>query len=98
MMYQAEWTGLSRRLLAIGHASAGAGMGALNNPNRVNIVIHNYRWRLSWATGEPQYDKLERKVFEGPVITVPALTIASDCDGAAANATMYRSKLRRGRQ
>jgi hypothetical protein len=39
----------------------------LNKPDHVDIVIYNYGWRLSRATGEPEYDKLERKLFEGPV-------------------------------
>ena len=25
-------------------------------PDHVSIVIHNYRWRLGLAEGEPQYD------------------------------------------
>jgi pimeloyl-ACP methyl ester carboxylesterase len=33
---------------------------AFTNPDHVDIVIHNYRWRLSLAPGEPQYDELDR--------------------------------------
>ena len=44
---------------------------ALDNPDHVAIVIHNYRWRLGLADGEPQYDELERRLAEAPVITVP---------------------------
>lgn len=33
---------------------------AFNNPDHVAVVIHNYRWRLSLAEGEPQYDDLEK--------------------------------------
>jgi pimeloyl-ACP methyl ester carboxylesterase len=29
---------------------------SFTNPDHVDIVIHNYRWRLSLAPGEPQYD------------------------------------------
>jgi pimeloyl-ACP methyl ester carboxylesterase len=29
---------------------------AFDNPDHVAIVIHNYRWRLGLAQGEPQYD------------------------------------------
>jgi pimeloyl-ACP methyl ester carboxylesterase len=65
---------------------------SFDNPDHVSIVIHNYRWRLSLAKGEARYDDLERKLFEGPVITVPAITIASDFDGAAADGTSYRNK------
>jgi len=65
---------------------------SFNNPDHVSIVIHNYRWRLSLAKGEPRYDDLEQKLFKAPVIAVPAITIASDFDGAAANGTSYRKQ------
>jgi pimeloyl-ACP methyl ester carboxylesterase len=62
------------------------------NPDHVAIVIHNYRWRLGLAKGDPQYDDLENRLFQRPVIAVPTITIASDFDGAAANGSSYRSK------
>ena len=65
---------------------------AFTNPDQVAIVIHNYRWRLGLAKGDPQYDQFEEKLFVGPVITVPTITIASDFDGTAANGAAYRSK------
>jgi pimeloyl-ACP methyl ester carboxylesterase len=65
---------------------------SFSNPDHVDIVIHNYRWRLSLAKGESQYDSLEQKLFAGPVITVPAITIASDFDGPAADGAGYRKK------
>src|SRR5262249_35092228 len=65
---------------------------AFNNQDHVNIVIHNYRWRLSLAKGEPRYDELEQKLFAGPVISVPTITIASDFDGAAADGKSYAGK------
>jgi pimeloyl-ACP methyl ester carboxylesterase len=55
---------------------------SLNNPDHVSIVIHNYRWRLGLAEGEPQYDHLERQLAEGPVITVPTITLEGDANGA----------------
>ena len=67
---------------------------AFNNPDHVDIVIHNYRWRLSLAEGDPQYDQLEKKLAEGPVITVPTITISSDFDGAAADGTSYAKKFK----
>jgi hypothetical protein len=33
---------------------------SFENPDHVSIVIHNYRWRLSLAEGDPQYDHLDR--------------------------------------
>jgi pimeloyl-ACP methyl ester carboxylesterase len=65
---------------------------SFDNPDHVAIVIHNYRWRLGLAKGEARYDELERRLFEGPVIAVPAITLASDFDSPAANGSSYRQK------
>ena len=62
------------------------------NPDHVDIVIHNYRWRLRLANGERRYAILERRLATRPAITVPAVTIASDFDGAAANGDAYASR------
>ena len=58
-------------------------------------MIHNYRWRLSLADGEPQYDELETKLAQAPVITVPTVTLASDFDGAAADGIPISSQVLR---
>ena len=55
---------------------------AFENPDHVAIVIHNYRWRLGLAEGEPKYDDLEKRLAEGLVITVPTITLESDANGA----------------
>jgi pimeloyl-ACP methyl ester carboxylesterase len=55
---------------------------AFNNPDHVAIVIHNYRWRLDLAKGEPKYDDLEKKLAQGPVIAVPTITLEGDANGA----------------
>jgi pimeloyl-ACP methyl ester carboxylesterase len=55
---------------------------AFENPDHVAIVIHNYRWRLGLAEGEPRYDGLEKRLSEGPVITVPTITLEGDANGA----------------
>ncbi|HEX4263757.1 MAG TPA: alpha/beta hydrolase [Verrucomicrobiae bacterium] len=55
---------------------------SFDNPDHVAIVIHNYRWRLDLAAGEPQYDDLEKRLAEGPVITVPTITMEGDANGA----------------
>src|SRR5437660_2626566 len=39
---------------------------AFDNPDHVSIVIHNYRWRLGLAEGEPNYDDLEKQLAKGP--------------------------------
>jgi len=55
---------------------------SLDNPDHVSIVIHNYRWRLGLAAGEPKYDDLEKRLATSPVITVPAITLEGDANGA----------------
>jgi pimeloyl-ACP methyl ester carboxylesterase len=66
---------------------------SFDNPDHVSIVIHNYRWRLSLAEGEPQYNNLEKRLAEGPVITVPTITLEGDANGAPhPDDTSYRKK------
>ena len=55
---------------------------AFDNPDHVSIVIHNYRWRLGLAEGEPQYDELEQRLAAVPTITVPTITLEGDANGA----------------
>jgi pimeloyl-ACP methyl ester carboxylesterase len=55
---------------------------SFDNPDHVSIVIHNYRWRLGLAEGEPKYDDLERRLAGAPVITVPTITLEGDANGA----------------
>jgi pimeloyl-ACP methyl ester carboxylesterase len=55
---------------------------SFDNPDHVDIVIHNYRWRLGLAEGEPGYEDLERRLAGFPVITVPAITLEGDANGA----------------
>jgi pimeloyl-ACP methyl ester carboxylesterase len=55
---------------------------ALDNPDHVDVVVHNYRWRIGAAEGEPQYDDLERRLAEFPDISVPAITLEGDANGA----------------
>ena len=55
---------------------------AFDNPDHVAIVIHNYRWRLGLADGEAEHSELERRLAESPIITVPAITLEGDANGA----------------
>jgi len=55
---------------------------SFDNPDHVDIVINNYRWRLGLVKGEPPYDALEEKLAKSPVITVPAITLEGDANGA----------------
>jgi pimeloyl-ACP methyl ester carboxylesterase len=66
---------------------------SLDNPDHVSIVIHNYRWRLGLADGEPQYDDLEKRLAVGPVISVPSITLEGDANGAPhPEPSAYRNK------
>ena len=65
---------------------------SFKNPDHVAIAIHNYRWRIGLAAGDPKYDRLEDKLFAGPAIDLPTITIASDFDGANASGAAYRDK------
>ena len=55
---------------------------SFENPDHVDIVIHNYRWRLGLAEGEPKYDDLEKRLAGGPLISVPTITLEGDANGA----------------
>ena len=55
---------------------------SFDNPDHVAIVIHNYRWRLGLAEGEPQYADLEKRLAQSPVISVPTITMEGDANGA----------------
>jgi pimeloyl-ACP methyl ester carboxylesterase len=55
---------------------------SFDNPDHVEIVIHNYRWRLGLADGEAKYDELEQRLAEAPAISVPTITLEGDENGA----------------
>lgn len=55
---------------------------ALDNPDHVDVVIHNYRWRISAAPGESRYDALEARLATSPSISVPTITLEGDANGA----------------
>jgi len=55
---------------------------AFDNPDHVSIVIHNYRWWLGLADGEPPYDELVQRLAQAPTITVSTMTLEGDANGA----------------
>jgi pimeloyl-ACP methyl ester carboxylesterase len=70
---------------------------AFDNPDHVAIVIHNYRWRLGLAEGDKQYDEIEKRLAQNPVIGVPTITMEGDANGAphpepSAYAKMFSGK------
>jgi pimeloyl-ACP methyl ester carboxylesterase len=66
---------------------------AFDNPDHVDVVIHNYRWRIGLAGGEPTYADLEARLAAGPKISVPTITLEGDANGAPhPEAAAYRAK------
>jgi len=67
---------------------------SFDNPDYVDIVIHNYRWRLSLADGLPRYAELEKRLAALPAISVPTITLDGDSDGVvpATDGKAYASK------
>jgi pimeloyl-ACP methyl ester carboxylesterase len=55
---------------------------AFDNPDHVDIVINNYRWRLGLVNGDQQYAELEKRLAAGPAIAVPTITLEGDANGA----------------
>ena len=66
---------------------------SFNNPDHVDIVMHDYRWRLGLADGERKYDDLEKRLATLPAVTVPAIAMEGDSNGAAHPvSSAYRDK------
>jgi len=63
------------------------------NADHVAIVIHNYRWRLGLAQGEPQYDAIEARLAAAPPVIIPSITMEGDANGAPhPDPSQYRAK------
>jgi pimeloyl-ACP methyl ester carboxylesterase len=66
---------------------------AFDNPDHVDVVIHNYRWRLGLVDGQRKYDKYEKALAAFPVISVPTITMEGDSNGAPhPDPAMYAKK------
>jgi pimeloyl-ACP methyl ester carboxylesterase len=66
---------------------------AFDNPDHVDVVIHNYRWRIGAADGEPRYEDIERQLAGAPSINVPTITMEGEANGAPhPEAAVYREK------
>jgi pimeloyl-ACP methyl ester carboxylesterase len=55
---------------------------SFDNPDHVEIVVHNYRWRMGLADGERRFDDLEQQLAASPPISVPTVTLEGDANGA----------------
>jgi len=66
---------------------------SFDNADHVEVVIHNYRWRIGVADGEPQYADLEGRLAAAPEIRVPTITMEGDANGAPhPEPATYRAK------
>jgi pimeloyl-ACP methyl ester carboxylesterase len=84
--YRHEFARLIWRLAspkwAFDDATFARSAAALDNPDQVEITIHNYRWRQGLVEGEARYDTIEQKLATAPLITVPTITMEGDANGA----------------
>ena len=55
---------------------------AFDNPDHVDIVVHNYRWRLGLAESDPRLAEYEARLEQQLPIRAPAITMEGDCNGA----------------
>ncbi len=55
---------------------------SLDNPDHVAISVSNYRWRLGLAPSEARYEDLEQRLARFPDVSVPAITMEGDANGA----------------
>ena len=66
---------------------------SFHNPDHVDVVMHDYRWRLGLAEGEHKYDELEKRLAALAPITVPTITMEGDANGAIhAPPAAYRAR------
>ena len=56
-------------------------MTVTDNPDYVDVVVHNYRFRLGLAAGVSAYETLEKRLAALPPVTVPAITLDGSADG-----------------
>jgi hypothetical protein len=55
---------------------------AFDNPDHVEVVLHNCRWRLGLVKGEARFDEYEALLAKSSEIQVPTTTVEGDANGA----------------
>jgi pimeloyl-ACP methyl ester carboxylesterase len=70
---------------------------SFDNPDFVEVVIHNYRHSFGRVAGDPAYAELEERLARRPRITVPAVTLDGASDplkpgGTAHQADMFTAR------
>ena len=84
----------SRRRMDVRRCDIRSDRGVVQQPGPCQHRHSQLPLAAELAKGEPRYDALEASSLRQPAITVPAITIASDFDGAAATAHPMRSDSR----
>jgi pimeloyl-ACP methyl ester carboxylesterase len=54
---------------------------ALDNEDFVDVVIHSYRHRYGYASGDPALESIEQQLAAQPPITVPTISLDGDDGG-----------------
>ena len=54
---------------------------AFDNPDFVDVVIHSYRHRFTYAPGDPALEWMEEALTQQPAISVPTISLCGADDG-----------------
>jgi pimeloyl-ACP methyl ester carboxylesterase len=54
---------------------------SFDNPDFVDVVIHSYRHRFGYASGDPAFEAIERQLARQPTIAVPTISLCGADDG-----------------
>jgi len=54
---------------------------SFDNPDFVEVVIHSYRHRFGYASGDPSLEAIERRLAAKPHISVPTIVLHGDGSG-----------------
>lgn len=54
---------------------------AFDNPDFVDVVIHSYRHRFMYASGDPTLEAMEQALIKQPDISVPTISLCGADDG-----------------
>ena len=59
-------------------------VASFNNPDFVDVVVHSYRHRYGYASGDPAYEAMEAQLARQPPIAVRTINICGSEDGIRA--------------
>jgi pimeloyl-ACP methyl ester carboxylesterase len=61
---------------------------SFDNPDFVDVVVHSYRHRFGYASGDPELESIERELARRPPIGVPTVVLCGADDGVARPAVL----------